>query len=872
MALRFEYRFYDYEQNLFKVNIYRHAYSDSTYFIQKAGANPVSIRGGGGDKNSMEDTAIQGQSLEFNFFLPRADITNIDYIFESKYKDYVLEYLDASDNIIFKGYVKPENLTKRFETNPPYIEIALTANDGLADLDGFDFRDTDESLIISRYSLLSILKKALLPVAGDVLNFNFRIQLNTYETNIMISTECVLNEIYADTRAFLDGEVVDDNPISCYNVIERILKPYNLIIKQADGEYLITNPHELDSYEYLFNWSLVFQSRTATSRLLDVSDKKFEPYIEEQKVHPLQYAYTNQRYSVKGNEYLSSDSWDDWTFSNFTTADVDTEDDSIVELFVLYQDPTTAEPSLTLTSDIALPKVSNTDYVIVKFDYNIDYFLSALDSNAQIYIKIELKRPNGDWSSPIYHLLDLRIRNTEVRFISSANSNLVVSEAGNYNVRISFVVKKGYYQSMIIFFKNPSIEIKPSTDRRSVSVSRRDGTSSSPSGRRTSGSTTRNREESDETRGRESSIEDKKYVLKQDNGYEKFEGDLHFGDVKDFPNFRENSSLINVFYDSSDGFTSSWNSYGNTEEAKLLFIYSKNVINNRQNYKTFIRCGMYDRNHTIGFKNILVINSKNYFISDYYRHYKEGYVELSLIELITTQLTYTENVLEEVETKNIIATDSDIQPLELEGVNQTTHNLEVGDIVRYDYATSQYVKAQADTADNAKAVGIVSEVLDNNQFKFVSDDYVRGDSALFQTLKTTYSLEEGEYYFLSPDTPGAIVKSADLTANNVEQCIGYVTTKGLKVQINARKIEPTLPTLSRAGKEVLVAGENTIIFETAFPTGTTYILWTYAYDDNNFQVGSYIIEESDGSDGTITGFTIYVQKACNLKYIATPIK
>jgi hypothetical protein len=47
-------------------------------------------------------------------------------------------------------------------------------------------------------------------------------------------------------------------------------------------------------------------------------------------------------------------------------------------------------------------------------------------------------------------------------------------------------------------------------------------------------------------------------------------------------------------------------------------------------------------------------------------------------------------------------------------------------------------------------------------------------------------LEVGEYYFLSPDTPGAIVKSAQLEIGDIEQCIGYVTTKGLKIEIDAR--------------------------------------------------------------------------------------
>jgi hypothetical protein len=82
----------------------------------------------------------------------------------------------------------------------------------------------------------------------------------------------------------------------------------------------------------------------------------------------------------------------------------------------------------------------------------------------------------------------------------------------------------------------------------------------------------------------------------------------------------------------------------------------------------------------------------------------------------------------------------------------------------------------------------------------------------------------------------------------------------------------SLDVTPRAGKETLEEGENDISFADAFPEGTEYVVWAYAYDDNNNRVGSYIVEESDGKDGTETRFTIYVAKACNLRYVATPIK
>jgi len=885
MAVRFEYRFYDYEQNLFKVNIYRHAYSDSVYTIQEADADPVSIRHSGGDKNSMEEIVIQGQSLEFNFYLPRADIDNIDYIFESKYQDYVLEYLDGSDNLIFKGYVKPENLTKRYETKPPYIEIALSANDALVDLSEFDFRDANDDLILGRKKILEIIKQALVPIAGNVLNFPFKIQLNTYETNVMLSTECALEKLYIEARAFLNGDLTDDDPIDCYSVLIQALKGWSCVLRQEGEYYIITNPHELDSYEYLFTWDLVFQSRTATNNLLDFSLKKFQPYIEEQKIHPIRKATITHKYDVVSNEFLPSDSWNEWDFNQFTNTTIDADNTSKIQVYSDYQlANVTPEPYFTLTSAVNIAKISSNDYLVLSFDYTIDSFTSALNSGCQLFFKIEFKRPNGDWSTPTYHEIDLRVREKVISFSTDKNTDLIVSETGDYNVKVTVFVKKGYYENMYLTLENPSIEIMPlsvafeDARGRGQSGSRGRGTRGEVSQRTGYSGRNQGRRTATNVRwgnrpGREgASIEDTDYILEQENGYEQFFGELWFADVRDYANARENVSLLNVFYTVTDAFTRNWRSYGHTEDASFIFIYAKNIINNRQVYKNYLRFKVYDRNHEVSLSNILVIESKNYFIIEYDRHYKEGYVDLALIEIKTNQLSFTTDDVIEEDLHNIPGTDKPSNPYELNGIDQSTHNFGVGDIIRYDYAAKEYVKAQADSVDHAKAIGIVSEVLDNNQFKFVSDDYVRGDSALYQTLKTNYDLEEGEYYFLSPDTPGAIVKSADLTANNVEQCIGYVTTKGLKVQINARKIEPTLPTFPRAAKTTIVQGENSIDFDTAFPNGTIYILWTYTYDANNFQVGSYIIEESDGTDGTETGFTIYAAKACNLKYIATPIK
>lgn len=80
-------------------------------------------------------------------------------------------------------------------------------------------------------------------------------------------------------------------------------------------------------------------------------------------------------------------------------------------------------------------------------------------------------------------------------------------------------------------------------------------------------------------------------------------------------------------------------------------------------------------------------------------------------------------------------------------VNQVGHGLVFGDIVRLDNTspTALYIKAQANTPQNAEAVGIISEVIDLNNFVITLHGYMSGFVGLIP----------GEVYFLDTLTPGA---------------------------------------------------------------------------------------------------------------------
>jgi len=90
------------------------------------------------------------------------------------------------------------------------------------------------------------------------------------------------------------------------------------------------------------------------------------------------------------------------------------------------------------------------------------------------------------------------------------------------------------------------------------------------------------------------------------------------------------------------------------------------------------------------------------------------------------------------------------------------HGFIVGDIVRYDDANG-FVKALADTTENARMVGMVSRVVDADNFGIVVSGYVND-------LQT--ELTPGDTYFLSDTVPGGLSLHP---GNIVKPCVQTLT-------------------------------------------------------------------------------------------------
>jgi hypothetical protein len=101
-----------------------------------------------------------------------------------------------------------------------------------------------------------------------------------------------------------------------------------------------------------------------------------------------------------------------------------------------------------------------------------------------------------------------------------------------------------------------------------------------------------------------------------------------------------------------------------------------------------------------------------------------------------------------------------------EVIAQTAHGFSVGDVLRPDGA-GEFTEAQADTAANSEAVGVVSEVVDANTFVIVYAGVITGLSGL----------TAGEGHFLS-DSVAGLLTSTEPTGISKPILVALSATEG----------------------------------------------------------------------------------------------
>ncbi len=125
---------------------------------------------------------------------------------------------------------------------------------------------------------------------------------------------------------------------------------------------------------------------------------------------------------------------------------------------------------------------------------------------------------------------------------------------------------------------------------------------------------------------------------------------------------------------------------------------------------------------------------------------------------------------------NLVTSGTIFTALQTIGLIQFTkaaHGFVKGDILRYDSGTG-FEKALADTSQNARMIGMVSEVINANSFRLIVNGYLSG-------LSGGLGLVAASTYYLSDITPGTL---SLLPGNIVKPCVQTLTNTDL-IFINA---------------------------------------------------------------------------------------
>lgn len=757
---RLYHRFKDIDEVEYLLEVYRTGYSTSYEIKYANGDDPVSLAYKGSGKGDWDNTFIQGKELVFKFLIPRADLAIADDLLESQYKDWNVK-LSKGAVVLFQGFLKPENMYKRFEVNPPYIEVELSATDGLAELKDVNFYQPFEDPETGTLLLLQVIQYALTPVG---LELPFKIQLSTRETVNQAADTCPLMQIRCNAKRFYDinkdeeGLNREIKPVKCWEAIEIVLKTFNCKLFQFNGYYWIVNQLELSSYTFGYSWEFVYLFRNAWNPLLDISDYNYFPNVEQQKLQPLKSILTNivNTHLGKSTQTDFTDWLTVWSFSDEDGARwYSTVENTAGNLEGTIHD--TNQPFMYLTNYIPITRDPDGGREYLRFKGYIKLVvwdpvtgLFVRDGRIDDWdIKLRITKDGGEtWSE--YVKIGPPILGQWKGFDTKANEVFRINESGDYGVQLFIDSLKGKNHFDYALFEFAGFEI---TQYDAV-----DGNDFNPTYVNSGPS----------------------YFQVNVNGYEDLEQELK---LFDSVSINDTGSLM-VFDDPDWVPTQTWNTYGGSEAAKIVDINARLILRNRSEYKNYLRATIVDRGYNIEFYNILTIQSKNYAFTNYERNFKTGEIHAELIELLTGNLGEFDDA-EDVTLKvaPIPITPGTTEPETEDVIYQDNHGFEVGDVIRCTQTPPPleviYYKALASDIVYATSIGVVSEVMDEHTFRFASYGLLPME---------VFPVTPGLYYYLSPTDAGKMVTSPTYSEYEIEQAIGFGTEKGLFIEIDARNL------------------------------------------------------------------------------------
>jgi hypothetical protein len=559
--------------------------SAGTYGIPQVGVKACSIRRRG-SKTAILESNIIGSELEANFYVDDSEIAGIDAMFESNFKDWIVQkYYNGVMEWV--GYLKPDNFTRTYIKKGRYWAIRLSATDALATLKSIEYVDaSDGSQYNDRATVMETIKRALEHLGFEL---DFEVQMNTWCSNdsLMTANDLFFDKGDVDNARYTqnkDGREVNED---CHTIIDKTIKDFNCYLLQMPGAtgpvYRLYNPQEKNSNNFYVAWSdlsLSSASPVSNDLRVNITDFNFITAAELQKIRPFEAVevtyndrnvqdnlLSNGDFSSGGTGWNSSSGW----YSGFNTTS-----GYLKQPGVLYGDSGFDEdPLYVYTDNEAITKNADGDLLSVKFKYRIN---SVSPVGSEVFMKVRIYDGSTEYSpsaqSPVTGNIALnegtlwQLYEGTWSFPGSVGTN-------NFSLRIYCFPKTGgpYYDGHNfeiddVYWVPIYVEGDDTTFDQFWKINNTD-----------------------------------------DEFTDTHEDTLYFGDAK------QDNDIGG--YHISGTRTKTWNRYGKTENASIQTLFAQNIIENYARYKDYVRLVIFDYDYDIKPDTIIQMNNDGLGLKDY---------------------------------------------------------------------------------------------------------------------------------------------------------------------------------------------------------------------------------------------------------------
>jgi hypothetical protein len=246
----------------------KEGYAGSVTEFDGVAPNPIALQIGANSDNLFRP--VLPSVCEVVFYMPE-DFGSLELATDAPLT-WRLSLYDGSSNIIWRGWVDPEQYQEAY-TAVPYV-VSVFASDGLEYLKAFEFEIKE-----GRATLFEQLIEALTP-SGIALPF--RESINIYDT--LMDDGAADSPLVQATALYRSYQAIAEQP-NCFEVLEAILAPFGARIFQWAGHWYVENiTQKTATYtQRTYNSSGAYQSNASINPVvvLDKGEPDFRQFIEQ---------------------------------------------------------------------------------------------------------------------------------------------------------------------------------------------------------------------------------------------------------------------------------------------------------------------------------------------------------------------------------------------------------------------------------------------------------------------------------------------------------------------------------------------------------------------------------------------------------------